>query len=229
MPRRFDPESGNVLLIILTAIALIGVLTVAIQGTSSNDGANIDKEQLALNASRVRQYAMELENAVSYVLQNGHSEVDIRFAHGGAHSDYGDITDEPSRQVFHVSGGAAEYRMPPSGIQNSAAPWDFYGGTALPEVGTNRADLIAVLPDVTLAFCQKINEQNGYPAGATPPSDGGTCLAEGQTGWFDSGTLFADPASNDLTGATFAVMPALQACVQCVDDKYYFYHVLLKR
>ena len=85
-------QSGNILFIILLAVVLTGVLTAAIQSTSRPDGASIDPEQLAIRASEVQRYASELERAVNYILQDGKSESDIRFAHYDAHADYGDIT-----------------------------------------------------------------------------------------------------------------------------------------
>lgn len=225
-------EDGNVLIIILVAIMLIGLLTAVIQGSSNNDNANIDKEQLLLNASRVRQYAMELENAVSIIVRNGHSEVDIRFANPDSTiTDYGDMSadTEKTRQVFHADGGAAEYRSAPVGIQTSASSWEFYGGTSLPGVGTSAPDLIAVLPNVTLAFCQKVNEMNGYAKGTSPPTDTGSCLNAGAAERFGTGVTF-DGTANDATGeATFTVLPAMQGCARCDDATYNFFHVLLKR
>ena len=86
------PQSGNILIYIIGAIALIGLLTVMVKG-STLPGAGIDREELELRASDIQQYAMELERAVAYILQSGYSESDIRFAHPNHSSAYGDITD----------------------------------------------------------------------------------------------------------------------------------------
>ena len=37
----------------------------------------------------------------------------------------------------------------------------FFGTSAIPQVGSDKADLIAVLPNVTLEFCNTINLQLG--------------------------------------------------------------------
>lgn len=239
-----DAERGNVLFIILLAVVLIGLLTAAIQSTSRPEGANIDKETVVIRVSEAQQYAGELERAVRFVMENGKSEGDIRFAHPDASADYGDLAADadPSDQIFSADGGAASYRPPPAGVNDGSA-WEFYGGTAIPGVGTGAADLIAVLPNVTPEFCERVNalnNQTGTPAdtGATTASGGnpGDCLNIGSIGRFSDGRQFyATP--NTVDEATFAQDPntsavrsALQACVQCsIGPARHFYHVLLAR
>jgi hypothetical protein len=167
-------------------------------------------------------------------MESGKSESDIRFAHAEAHTDYGDLSADadPSDQVFHRDGGAANYRTPPTGLNDGSA-WEFYGATHLPAIGTGRADLIAVLPNVTQAFCDRINVINGQSG---TPSDPATCLGNVVTDRFDDGNQFASSA-NTVDEATFeqdptysAVRAAPQACVRCAaDSNNYFYHVLLAR
>ena len=137
-------ERGNLLFMILIAVVLVGLLTAAIQSSSRPEGANIDSEALVIKASEVQRYASELERAILFIMQNGKSESDIRFAHSDAHADYGDLSadGDPTDQVFHRLGGAAEYRAPPVDISDGSA-WEFYGGTHLPGVGSDRADLVA--------------------------------------------------------------------------------------
>jgi len=219
-----EHESGNVLLIILLAIVLLGALSVALQGTSGS-GAHIDRETLMMHSGEIKRYASELERAVLFVRQNGISESDIRFAHPDAHSDYGDLSadTDPTDQVFHKLGGAAKYRAPPSGINDGSA-WEFYGHTALPEVGSNEAELIAVLPNVTSEFCTKINDDIGY---AAQPTDTGTCINGGATERFDSGTQF-ESTPNTVISANFSVKPSTEGCVEC-SGTYHYYRVLLAR
>ncbi|MCB9988168.1 MAG: hypothetical protein H6868_02405 [Rhodospirillales bacterium] len=220
-----DPESGNVIFFILLAIVLIGLVTAALR-SGGDEGSNIDRENLVIKTTQVRQYAGELERAVVFVMQNGISEVDIRFAHPDAPSDYGDITVNPTNQVFGRTGGGAEYRQPPSGL-NDGSNWEFYGGTHMPDVGSSRAELIAVMPNVTQEFCDKINEMDGYDS-AVQPTDGGTCLYSGTSGRFGDATQFSG-APNTTTEATFTVKPAMQGCVECADNSLHFFHVLMAR
>lgn len=236
-------EKGNILFMILLAVVLIGLVTIAIQSTNRPEGANIDNEELLIRATEVQRYASELERAVMFILQNGKSESDIRFAHPEANSDYGDLSADadPSDQVFHRDGGAATYRAPPEGINDGSA-WEFYAGTALPEIGSGRTELVAVLPNVTQQFCEKINSMNGQTADqpedtgntAASGANPGSCIAIGALGRFDDSQQFYT-TTNTIDDTTITVNPALQACIQCemdggsTSDEYHFYHVLLAR
>lgn len=237
-------ESGNVLFIILLAVVLIGLLTAALQSSNNSENSNIDDETLIIRTTEVQRYASELERAVLYIMQNNKSEEDIRFAHPNAHADYGDLSADadPSDQVFHSDGGAANYRDPPTGVNDGSA-WEFYGSTHLPGVGTGRADLVAVLPNVTQAFCDRINELNGQtgtPADtgtvATTGSNAGSCVHGAALGRFDDIQQFYTTA-NTVDDTTFeqdptvsAASPAPQACVVCsIGPANHFYHVLLPR
>ncbi|MCE7887771.1 MAG: hypothetical protein DYH13_09775 [Alphaproteobacteria bacterium PRO2] len=244
-------ERGNILFMILIAVVLIGLLTAAIMSTSTTDGANIDKETLVIRASEVQRTASEYERAVLFIVSNRKSETDIRFAHPAADAAYGNLTDadtleEQQVQVFHANGGGASYREPPEDIQTATGgKWEFYGGTAIPGVGTSRPDLIAVLPNVTQQFCNKINDLNGQPVTPTPEDTGssaagvgvtGDCLNIGPLGRFN-GTQQFYTLPNTMDETTFAqdpntsaARPALQACVQCdIGPALHFYHVLLAR
>ncbi len=248
-------ERGNILFMILIAIVLIGALTVAIQSSSQPDGANINDETLLIRATEVQRYASELERAVTFILQDGKSESDIRFAHPSANADYGDLpTDtDPTDQVFSRDGGGANYRAPPEDINDGSA-WEFYAGTHIPGVGrADRAELVAVLPHVTQAFCDKINEINGQTgtvlddgSSGASGSDPGNCVNIGALGRFDDTRQFYTTINtmNETSPSfvhdpnTSAPRPALQACVTCAvdtnsangtSDERHFYHVLIAR
>ena len=232
------------LFMILIAVVLIGALTAVIMNSDDNK-SDIDDETLALRLSEVQRYASELERAINFMTQSGIGESSIRFAHPNASSAYGDLASDTDKtdQTFHSSGGGASYREPPDGV-NDGSDWEFYGGSDLPSVGSDRADLIAVLPNVTQQFCEKVNEMNGQAAtlsdsGTDPAtaSTAGDCVYMGTTyGKFNDTTQFyASP--NTVSEADFAqdtnasaARPAPQACVTCaIDSKHHFYHVIMAR
>ncbi|MGB0720020.1 MAG: hypothetical protein ACPGRX_06080 [Bdellovibrionales bacterium] len=239
----------------MLAVVLIGALSAAIMSSGGEESSNIDRETLALRASEVQRYASELERAVNFVMQNGVSESDIRFAHPDAHADYGDLSSDTdqSDQVFARDGGGAGYRAPPNGVNDGSA-WEFYGGTHIPGMGrSDRAELVAVLPHVTQAFCDKINALNGQ--NGTPADDGGSaasgslpgdCVQMGALGRFDDSrqfyssvnTMDETSGSFDQDAGTSAARPAPEACVVCsvdtnaangTDDERHYYHVLMTR
>lgn len=222
------PQSGNILVIILIAIALIGALSVAIQGTS-NQSATIDKESLVLRISEVRRYASELERGIAFIMQNGHSEADIRFSHLDIDTDYGDLSADADKsdQLFAREGGGATYRPPSSDIAGATlGHWEFYGTTTMPNVGSDRADLVAVLGQVNQEFCDAINKSVGY---AAQPEDPSTCLASGASNRFGASTQFLS-SPNTVTDSTFSVKPSMEGCIECTGDgSLHYFRVLLAR
>lgn len=224
-------ERGNVLFMVLIAIALIGILTAVVISTGDNEGGDIDDETLAIRASEVQRYASELERGMNYIQQNAVAEEDFRFSiptNTSAPFLYEELAadTDPRDQMFHPDGGAANYRAAPEGVQTATGgAWEFYGNTRVPQVGSDRADLIAVLPNVTLQFCQKINELNGQ-TDAQPLDSGGNLHATANR--FTGATGYNDSSPNTLNSASFTKFPPLQACVQS-GANYHFYHVLYPR
>lgn len=227
-------ERGNIMFMILIAIVLIATLTAVISGSDNSENSSIDRETLAIRATEIQRYASELERGITYIMQNGHSESDIRFAiptDGANSTGYGDLAadTDPTDQMFHRDGGGANYRDPPDNIQTTASAWEFYGGSQIPGVGTSKADLIAVLPNLTQQMCEKINEINDQTA--SPAEDASGSINEGASQRFGSGgtpVTFDDTTPNTLNTTTFSKQPALQACVNAAGT-YHFYHVIMPR
>lgn len=233
--RKTTSESGNIIFFILLAIVLVGLVTAALR-SGGIEGANIDREDMVIKVAQVRQNAAELERAVTLVMQNGISEVEISFAadHPSA-AAYGTYNDNPRAEVFNPKGGGAIWRKPPSGV-NDGSFWEFYGTTAAPGIGTDRADVIAVLPNVVKPFCEAVNKINGQSE-TTIPTDDASCISGGTvfvglTPPNSTPNPFNDPGSpmteNDFRQGPDSVAPAGQACVSC-GGVYHFYHVLLSR
>ncbi len=219
-------QNGNVLLIILIAIALIAALIAAIQGTSSNN-AHIDRETLILHASQVRQYANEMERGIHFIFQNSISESDIRFSHPLAATAYGDLSadTDKSDQMFAREGGGVQYKNPPVGVNNGDA-WEFYGQTALPSVGSDEAELVAVLPNVTEGFCSVVNKSLGYEG---QPEDTSSCIKAANSKRFGDGEQFSS-SPDEVEETSFSSLPAKEGCVQCTNDgNYHYFYTLISR
>lgn len=220
------------MLYILGAIVLLGFLIVMVRGANA-PGSSIDAEEISIKASQVQQYAGELERAVKYLMQSGMSESDIRFAHPNSVSAYGDITINPQYQVFDQRGGAAEYRVPPTGI-NDGSKWQFFATTHIHDIGTDtpassRAELLAVLPNVTEAFCTRINELNGQTLNLALNQDPSANGCVNSTGNEFVGVFGDGVGANTIDDSLFTKMPPAQACVHCQSGGFHFYHVVLGR
>ena len=228
-------QSGNMLIYILGAIFLLGLLIVLVKG-SFQEGTGVDSEKVVLKANQVQQYAGELERGIAYMLQDGVSESDIRFAPPNAASmpvAYGVYSNAPN-MVFAPLGGGVEIKSPPSGVNNGAM-WGFFATTHFTDLGTDtaatrKAELIAVLPNVTQAFCNQINrnvKQTIDLTQLTDPAANGCVFASGSE---FAGTFVTGATANTLDDTKLSSVPAKEACVVCgTDQKMYYYKVLMVR
>lgn len=220
--------SGNMLIYILGAIFLLGMLIVLIRG-SFQEGTGIDAEKALIQISEIQRYGAELERGVRYIMQNGHSETDLRFAQDSVDVGYGVITDRPERQVFSAEGGGVQYQFPPAGVSNGVVVnWQFYGDTHIPDMGTdgaaNRSELIAVLPNITEGFCSAINRTVKQDIDLTQES-----VRDCNLSTFFTGNFADEPAARVVIDAEVPKRPATEACVRCADGTYNYYRVLLSR
>jgi len=222
-------ESGNVVFFILLAIVLIGLVTVALRSGGLED-ANVDREQISVAVSKTRQDAAEFERGVVFILTNGVSESDLLFSHPDAPSSYGLIATTPRQQIFAPEGGGAEYRRRPSNISaagHETDPWEFFGTTALPGVGSDEADLVAVLPYVSGDFCAAVNKANGFTSN---PSDTGTCIYAGDSLRFNNISTPTTYASGGAINSnmTASRQPVTEGCAVCAGGNHFF-HLLHAR
>lgn len=231
LPNKETPQSGNILIYILGAIFLLGLLVVIARG-SSTPGAGIDAETLIIRIAEVQEYGKELERAVGYIMANGNSESDIRFAHPDASSAYGDITDIPTRQVFSRQGGGAQYRQPAQGIQTTPTDWLFTAENRVDQVGSNTnnpssADLIALLQNVSEEFCRMMNDRNGIenPSNAPPQNENDVEITALFDGTYDNTELIRDTGTH--------LTQNLEGCFEGSgtppDNTFHYYRVLLAR
>lgn len=229
-------NSGNMLIYILGAIFLMGLLIVLLKG-SFQEGAGIDAEKNVMRAGEIMRYGGELERAARYIISNGYSESDIRFAHPtglAAYSAYGLIATTPQQQIFSAQGGGALWRNPPAGSQSPAANWVFTGNNAVTQVGSTCAlascsDLLVVLPNVTRDICIQINRSKGItnPSGEPPREVDGMNLAV-----LFTGGVFGYTATVDTTGGYTTAQN--EGCFEgnggsTSVGSYYYYRVLLAR
>ena len=180
----------------------------------------------------MKNQANALERGVAFIMQNGASESDIRFAHANAPVDYGnDPSINAEFQLFSKAGGGVDYLPPPPGI-NDGKNWEFFANTHMPQVGTALPELLAVLPNMTADACTILNKQAGLTG--TPADDGGGaqtpgCVYSDASARFSSTGTYSPTAGNLTNEASFNVKPATQACVTCSDGSRHYVRVLLAR
>ncbi len=217
------PSKGNALFMILIAITLIAALTYAI--TKSDGGsANMTRERASIAADGMAAFAVNLKRAVDNMTRGGISESAISFASASL-TGYGMPDTAPRNEVFNIGGGGVSYLDPPQNV-NDGSQWEFSGTTAAPGVRDDATpDLMVVFPHLTESVCRAFNRKAGYTDSTPVPTDTGACVYD--TGARFSGT-FPTTGINTMDAATFRT-PAPFACVQCADDTYNAYYVLLER
>lgn len=216
--------SGNVLFMILIAIALLSALTfVATRGQQG--GGNISNERTRLAADQIISFALDIKRAVESLSHNSISETDLKFAHVDL-TGYGTADANPTQEIFNIRGGGAGYIDVPNNI-NDGSQWEFYGFSAAPNVGDDATpDLMLVLPNVTESFCRALNKKAGYTEGHTIPQDTSTCLHNTASRF--SGSFATGGAINTMDTTNFR-LPAPFACVECSGPAYHAYYVLSGR
>jgi hypothetical protein len=167
-------ESGNVLFLILIAVALFAALSYAVTQSSRSGGGDAGKETNLLNSAQITQYPAAIRTSVLRMVIGGTDVGTLQF---NAPSDFSLSGFVPTKGVFHPTGGGATYTLPPADMITGTNDWDgkwhFNSQFSVPQLGidgTGGADLIAFLPGVTDSICSRINIQLGVGgATGTPP------------------------------------------------------------
>lgn len=162
-------NSGNVLFLILIAVALFAALSYAITN-SSRSGDGVDEEEAEILASEVLQYITEIENGVRRVmLLNRVKDYQVNFManpYDGATAtifggnDNTNCTENKCR-VFHPDGGGvyqkqwARYKDTEDGGAQYAKI--FYA--AVDNVGSNATDVVLVVHNIKVEVCKAINKK----------------------------------------------------------------------
>jgi hypothetical protein len=239
-------QNGNALWFILIAVALLGLLTVAMTrgGGSSNETGSFEQNQI--RANEMMGYASTIESAVQSLIARGCSENDISFWHDSDGNNTEDASDDyynansptdHSCHVFDVAGAGITYISPTqSALRTSDTGKDAYGEHAfttnnLPSFGTER-NLMMITPYIKRDICVEINRTLNItnPAGE-PPEDPNISVAVYFTGSFPAAA--ADSTIGD-SGTSTILAGKKTGCVfengGCNGaDCYNFYHVLIAR
>lgn len=157
-------QEGNVLFLILIAVALFAALSYAVT-QSSRGGNNASKETNILNSAQITQYPTQVRTAVLRMMIDGNDPANIMF---NTPADFNTLsTDGTTRLgVFHPRGGEAVYQQPASGLVNTTVNsdqrWFFNGNFEIGNIGLpGTGEIIAFLPGISSAMCTKLNEEYG--------------------------------------------------------------------
>ncbi len=236
-------EKGNVLFLILIAVALFAALSYVVTQSTRSGGGSTEREKNILSSAQMTQYPTALRTAIIRQVLGGVAVENILF------NDPSTMGASTNLEVFHPSGGGATYQAAPADLSaggNTTLNWTYNAEFDVPGIGLDGAggnDLIAFLPGVSSGICRQVNEELGINVS--------TCTAGAS---FPSGVpqvSTATPAlinTNMVTGYSFPVTdrPNLTGPAGCTTvfdrqasgcfadttaapGRYVFYSVLLER
>lgn len=172
-------EKGNVLFLILIAVALFAALSYVVTQSTRSGGGSTEREKNILSGAQMTQYPTALRTAIIRMVLSGVAAENIKF---NAPASFGSIS--VNQLVFHPQGGGASYQMGPqelSATNSGQLQWYYNGSFYVPGVGMDTGggqEIIAFLPGISQGICNQVNEELGISLGTcTPDVTGGTIPA----------------------------------------------------
>lgn len=224
-------QAGNVLFLILIAVALFAALSYAVTQSTRSGGGDASSEKSLVSSAALTQYPASIKTAITRMLiSNGVAANDLLFDK----PPFTNLTTDPlkKRGVFFPDlGGGATYSTAPADVGTTAAPlpWFFNGENEVQNIGSNRAsgtaptvasaDIVAFLPDVTKALCDKIHEQLGLAKTYVTLTANITDTNQADPD-IDAGGVV-------ITSSVLDGQP--QGCFLLSTNRYVYYHVLVER
>lgn len=166
-------QNGNVLFLILIAVALFAALSYAVTQSTRSGSKDSSSEQLQLNYSRAESYISSLRSAITRMVINGTPIEDINFY---APSQFSTLTPtQLSHNVFHPTGGGLPYQE----FTDRNAGFihiQFVFAEQIENIGSTTTDdkgneILIGFALTNEAFCKYVNKKIGY-TGAVPALGG---------------------------------------------------------
>ena len=166
-------ERGNVLFLILIAVALFAALSYAVTQSTRSGSGTADKEKSLLSSSAMTQHPTALRTSLIRMVLSGVDVSDIVFDAPANFTSVSDLTEA----VFHPTGGGAVYQQAPADIMSgtSQGTWFYNANWDIPLIGIDGPggnDIIAFLPGITQVVCRSINEEFAINTTGCTMSDG---------------------------------------------------------
>ncbi len=224
-----NKESGNVLFLILIAVALFAALSYAVTSSTNSGGGNANDESNLVNSAAVTQYPASIKTAIIRMqVTNGVDDIDILFDK----PPFTGLT-QTTAAVFHPDGGKATYSDASASVMADNLPgaWTFnmdqeVVNTSTTAAGVDGNEIIAYLSGITQSICDRINTELGIPTGQVIAA--AISIADNK----EEGDTSAAAVNTIGTAASTHVGLAGQpyGCFRNgAAGEYVYYHVLLQR
>jgi hypothetical protein len=229
-----DGEQGNVLFLILIAVALFAALSYAVTQSSRSGGGNANEETNLVNSSQLTQYPAGVRTSiVRMIVSNGVNPQDLMF---NVPSDMAACTPV-GECVFSAAtgGGGATYVQAPAEVMASGSmgTWHFNGELEIEEIGSADAvdfdgnEIIAFLPGIKSDLCTKLNTKYGITGDTNTSSD----LSASYT--VDMLNTYVPAVEDAVLGTATGAAGLKGQPFGCFTNNgtttYVYYHVLIER
>lgn len=232
-------ERGNVLFLILIAVALFAALSYAVTQSTRSGGGDASRETSLVNSAQITQYPASVKTAITrMIVSTSTSPYVLSFDDPSLFTANLTTSTLESQNVFHPNGGGATYTLAPADVMDSGNPgtWVYNSENEIENIGQTNggpgatdttADTIAFLPGVKLAICQKIHDQLGLATAL--PAETNIDFATSQDSTLGSATdrIFTAAGTGTIgDGNILSGQP--QGCFTQGGSNIY-YHVLVER
>lgn len=237
-------ESGNVLFLILIAVALFAALSYAVTSSSRGGGDDASSETNLINSSTITQYPAGVRTTILRMqISDGITPSELEFNPPSAFNDCQTVGGVVGVNcVFHPDGGGAIFSQGPADVMVSGTQtsWAFNSENQIQDIGRSSganatasattADIIAFLVGIREGVCARINTElgiSGIPVETTTITvTNGMVNADGSTppGIAASGT--GPTIGSDIT----ALDGQPYGCFQNgTSGPYVYYHALIEQ
>ncbi len=161
-----DAERGNVLFLILIAVALFAALSYAVTQSSRSGGGASDGEANLVNSAQITQYPASVRTAIVRMIIGGTDVTQLNFDPPSAFNEApaaSNCSTLPGSCVFHPTGGGATLVTAPAAVTASGVQvdWVFTSEYGIENIGTSANDIIAMFPGVATSVCTRLNQEFG--------------------------------------------------------------------
>ena len=253
-----DNERGSAIIWILIMVALFAALNYAVSRGSRSGGATISKEQAAVAATEIIDYARLVKQTVQTLQINGCSDTEISFENTKvAGYTNPNAPSDNSCHIFDLAGGGINYLIPKDdwmdGLATSEASghyetWYTTAQNWITGLGTddvasactggggdnNCYELITGVPFIKKDVCVAINKKLGWGTDdtGTPYQDDGFSYANSTTEFF-TGTYDVTVSTNMGLATPSNYSNIMTGCIEGdstpPSGTYSFFQVLIAR
>lgn len=233
-PTPRSSERGNVLFLILIAVALFAALSYAVSRSEGGGGTNTGSEAALILTTQITQFPVTVNAGILRMIINSTDLLNLEF---NSPSDFGTLSND-TLGVFHPLGGAVTYAEVNADamLNGQKGTWHFNAefeveavGTSVPG-STDGNDIIAFLAGIRPEVCARINENMSLAGPATVADNAYYTLAIA-----DWDNAYTPPASEKVIGVTgnaaLANLTGKPAGCYYVSgsNQYVFYQVVIER